>query len=44
MANQLKSLGLNIDYFPDNFVVSDNTLYYVDYEHNVYDEAWNLIN
>lgn len=44
MSAVLKSLGLNIDYFPDNFVLSNDTLYYVDYEHNSYDEKWDLAN
>ncbi|ELR63082.1 hypothetical protein C942_04722 [Photobacterium marinum] len=44
MSKVLKSLGLNIDYFPDNFVLSNGILYYVDYEHNPYDEKWDLAN
>lgn len=44
MSKALKSVGLNIDYFPDNFVLSNGILYYVDYEHNPYDEKWNLAN
>lgn len=44
MASTLQNEGLNIDYFPDNFVLCEGTLYYVDYEHNPYDENWNLIN
>lgn len=40
----LKSLGLNIDYFPDNFVLSKGILYYIDYEHNPYDARWDLAN
>ncbi len=44
MASLLKNRGLNIDYFPDNFVMCGGTLYYVDYEHNPYDENWNLLN
>ncbi len=43
MAKRLKPLGLNIDYFPDNFVLSKGQLYYVDYEHNPYDEQWDLV-
>jgi len=44
MSKVLKSQGLNIDYFPDNFVFSDGILYYVDYEHNHYDQNWDLPN
>ena len=39
-----KRNGINIDYFPSNFVLSDRKLYYIDYEHNLYDENWDLIN
>jgi hypothetical protein len=42
MAERLRRHGLNIDYFPTNFVISENTLYYVDYEHNPYDVRWSL--
>ena len=44
MAKQAYDAGLNIDYFPTNFVVSDGLLYYVDYECNVYSEEWNFEN
>ena len=44
MAWQARQAGLNIDYFPTNFVVYDDTLYYVDYECNLYDEKWNFEN
>lgn len=44
MSRILKSLGLNIDYFPDNFVLSKDILYYIDYEYNQYDTNWNLAN
>ena len=44
MSDTLKSLDLNIDYFPDNFVLSNGILYYVDYEHNQYDAKWDLAN
>lgn len=35
---------LNIDYFPTNFVVRNENLYYIDYECNVYTEKWNFEN
>ena len=35
---------LNIDYFPTNFVVCQDLLYYVDYECNLYDPKWNFEN
>ncbi|MGL1958946.1 MAG: serine/threonine-protein kinase [Colwellia sp.] len=44
MSEILKSLDLNIDYFPDNFVLRNNILYYIDYEHNQYNKEWDLAN
>lgn len=44
MAWQAQQAGLNIDYFPTNFVVCDETLFYVDYECNAYDPRWNFEN
>jgi tRNA A-37 threonylcarbamoyl transferase component Bud32 len=35
---------INIDYFPTNFVVNQNLLYYVDYECNEYMDEWNFEN
>ena len=44
MADAAKKAGLNIDYFPTNFVVKDNLIYYVDYECNQYMDEWNFEN
>ena len=44
MAWQAEQKGLNIDYFPTNFVVWEDTLYYIDYECNLYDPKWNFEN
>ena len=44
MAQQAKEAGLNIDYFPTNFVVCDDLLFYIDYECNEYMEEWNFEN
>ena len=44
MAEKAKKAELNIDYFPTNFVVRDNLLYYVDYECNQYMDEWNFEN
>ena len=44
MASQARALGLNIDYFPTNFVVSKGLLYYVDYECSAYSDEWNFEN
>jgi len=41
---ELKKENINIDYFPSNFVTQNNTLYYVDYEHNPYLDEWNFSN
>ena len=42
MAAQAKAAGLNVDYFPTNFVVQDGILYYIDYECNTYMEQWSF--
>ena len=44
MAALAKQAGLNIDYFPTNFVVQDNLIWYVDYECNDYMDEWNFEN
>ena len=44
MAAQAKTAGLNIDYFPTNFVVRDGLIWYVDYECNEYMEEWSFEN
>ena len=44
MATLAKNVGLNIDYFPTNFVVQDGLLYYIDYECNGYMEEWSFEN
>lgn len=44
MAEKCRRKGLNIDYFPTNFVVNEGKLYYVDYECNAYSDEWNFEN
>ena len=44
MARLAKSAGLNIDYFPTNFVVQNGLLYYIDYECNSYMDEWSFEN
>lgn len=45
IAELCQNRGVNIDYFPTNFVVDGaGTLYYVDYECNAYDPKWNFEN
>ena len=36
--------GLNIDYYPTNFIPRDGILYYIDYECNQYSDEWNFEN
>lgn len=42
LCRKLYPAGLNIDYFPTNFVVREGKLYYVDYECNGYMEQWDF--
>ena len=44
MCRKLYDAGLNIDYFPTNFVPCGGTLYYIDYECNPYSAEWNFEN
>ena len=44
MAEQAYVKGINIDYFPTNFIVSDGILYYIDYECNEYMKEWDFEN
>ena len=44
MCRILYPAHTNIDYFPTNFVVRDETIYYIDYECNAYMEEWNFEN
>ena len=44
MAALAEAAGLNIDYFPTNFVARDGLLWYIDYECNEYTEEWNFEN
>lgn len=42
MCERLYPVGLNIDYYPTNFVPQDGTLYYIDYECNAYMAEWDF--
>ena len=42
MCDRLYPAGLNIDYYPTNFVPYAGTLYYIDYECNAYTEQWDF--
>lgn len=44
ISQKVQKTGLNIDYFPTNFVVQNEKLYYIDYECNEYMEEWNFEN
>ena len=44
MAEQAHKAGLNIDYFPTNFVVQNDLIWYVDYECNDYMDEWSFEN
>ena len=44
MAAMARKAGLNIDFFPTNFVVKDGLLWYIDYECNDYMDEWNFEN
>ena len=44
MCEILYAENINIDYFPTNFVVRDEKLYYIDYECNGYMAEWNFEN
>ena len=44
MCVDLYAANINIDYFPTNFVVQDEKLYYIDYECNDYMAEWNFEN
>ena len=42
LSRKLREAGLNIDWFPTNFMCRDGTLYYVDYECNGYMQEWSF--
>ena len=42
MAAKAMAAGLNIDYYPTNFVVHNGLLWYVDFECNDYSEQWDF--
>ena len=44
MCALLYPANTNIDYFPTNFVLQGDILYYIDYECNDYTEQWNYEN
>lgn len=44
LADRLKNQGINIDYYPTNFIFYDGLLYYIDYECNDYMAEWDFDN
>ena len=44
ICKKLYTAGLNIDYYPTNFVVQDDVLFYIDFECNSYMDQWNFEN
>ena len=44
LCASLYAAGLNIDYFPTNFIPRDGRLLYVDYECNSYMQEWDFAN
>lgn len=44
MCSKLYPANTNIDYFPTNFILQGDVLYYVDYECNNYMDEWNFEN
>ena len=44
IATLAQNSGVNIDYFPTNFVVQNGLLYYIDYECNKYMDEWSFEN
>ena len=42
MCRLLYQAGLNIDYYPNNFIPRGDKLYYIDYECNAYMEQWDF--
>ena len=44
MAKKCYLHNLNIDFYPTNFIVRNDDLYYIDYECNIYDSKRNFSN
>ena len=44
MAALAAAAGLNIDYYPTNFVARDGLIWYIDYECNSYMDEWSFEN
>lgn len=44
MAELAMAAGLNIDYYPTNFILCSRELWYIDYECNPYEARWDFEN
>lgn len=44
MARICNEHGHNLDYYPTNFIVCNDILFYIDYEVNEYSDKWNYSN
>lgn len=44
IQEKCKAQGINVDYYPTNFIVNNEELYYIDYECNNYDPKWDYDN
>ena len=44
ISSILKSEEINIDYYPTNFIISNNAIFYIDYECNKYMDEWSFEN
>lgn len=44
MCKLLYAANTNIDYFPTNFVIQNEEMFYIDFECNKYSEQWNFEN
>lgn len=42
LENRLRQANINIDYFPSNFVLKNDAIYYIDYEHNNFSLEWDF--
>ena len=40
LSRHCRQHQINLDWFPDNFIVRDGVLHYIDYEFNPYDQRW----
>lgn len=44
MSEKCRAAGLNLDWFPTNFIDCGGELYYIDYECNEYSDEWSFEN